>query len=216
MLRVRKRSIPTWRPSLMAMIMPLLPSKIWKRRRGTLATRPQSRAAFDTICETIIGVEMNSQDKGSDKFIDSMNTYLGIGTQMFLKPWLLNPIIVRLTSYHKEMTESAAYMTSFCNELINKKKKEYRERTKDLIPTKKHSDSFTKRDQPLLIDSIIEMIENNKCFFSKKEIIGEINYMIMAGLDTTATSLSFTMMLLGFHQDVQKKLLEEIDTVFWR
>nr|CAD7461920.1 unnamed protein product [Timema tahoe] len=49
-----------------------------------------TRAAFDSICETIIGVEMNSQDKGSDKFIDSMQTYLGIGTQMFLKPYLLN------------------------------------------------------------------------------------------------------------------------------
>nr|CAD7200274.1 unnamed protein product [Timema douglasi] len=157
---------------------------------------------------------MNSQDKGSDKFIDSMTTYLGIGTQMFSQPWLLNPTIVRLTSYHKVMTENAAYMTSFSNELINNKMKEYRERTKDPFPTKEHSDSFNKRDQPLLIDSIIEMIGNNECFFSKKEIIGEINNIIMAGMDTTANSLSLTMMLLGFHQDVQRKVQEELDAVF--
>nr|CAD7449177.1 unnamed protein product [Timema bartmani] len=36
----------------------------------------------------------------------------------------------------------------------------------------------------------------------------------MAGMETTATSLSFTMMLLGFHQDVQRKVQEELDAVF--
>nr|CAD7200659.1 unnamed protein product [Timema douglasi] len=61
---------------------------------------------------------------------------------------------------------------------------------------------------------MIPLIENNECSFSKKEVTGEINFMLWAEMDTTSTSLSFTMMLLGFHQDVQRKVLEELDAVF--
>nr|CAD7452397.1 unnamed protein product [Timema tahoe] len=112
------------------------------------------------------------------------------------------------------MTECTAYMNSFCNELITRKTKEYRERINQQVSTRVDSDSSPKKDVPSLIDSMIQTIEHNERPFSRKEIIGEINITIMAGMETTATSLSFTMMLLGFHQDVQRKVQEELDAVF--
>ncbi|CAG2064421.1 unnamed protein product [Timema podura] len=144
---------------------------------------------------------------------------------MFLKPWLLFPMVIRLTSYHDKLIASVDYMNSFGNELVTKKTKEYRERSEDTSETAGQSDVSTKEDHPSLIDSIIRSIETKRCYFSNDEVVGEINFMIWAGMDTTATSLSFTMMmfrgkycftmmLLGFHQDVQRKVLEELDAVF--
>nr|CAD7442940.1 unnamed protein product [Timema bartmani] len=100
------------------------------------------------------------------------------------------------------------------NKLFIKRTKEYRSRIDQKVSTRVDSDSSLKKDRPSLIDSMIQMIEHNERPFSRKEIIGEINWTIMAGLDTTSTSLSFTMMLLGFHQDVQRKVQEELDAVF--
>nr|CAD7415041.1 unnamed protein product [Timema cristinae] len=112
------------------------------------------------------------------------------------------------------MTECTNYVNSFGNELFIKKTKEYREKLNQQVSTRATSDSSPNKDRPSLIDSMIHMIENNECVLTKKEIIGEINWTIMAGMETTATSLSVTMMLLGFHQDVQSKVHEELDAVF--
>nr|CAD7615673.1 unnamed protein product [Timema genevievae] len=112
------------------------------------------------------------------------------------------------------MTDCTNYVNSFCNELFVKKTKEYRERINQKVSTRVGSDSSLKKDRPSLIDSMIQLIEKNECPLTRKEIIGEINWTIMAGMETTSTSLSFTMMLLGFHQDVQRKVQEELDAVF--
>nr|CAD7434684.1 unnamed protein product [Timema monikensis] len=103
---------------------------------------------------------------------------------------------------------------SFGNEIFIKKTKEYREKINQQVSTRVTSDSSPNKDRPSLINSMIHMIENNECVLTQKEIIGEINWTIIAGMETTAISLSFTMMLLGFHQDVQRKAQQELDALF--
>nr|CAD7576509.1 unnamed protein product [Timema californicum] len=161
-----------------------------------------------------MGVEMKSQEKGNDMFITSMDTFTTTLTKMFLKPWLLLPMAIRLTSYHDKLRAAVDYMNSFGNELVTRKTKEYRERNEGTSETTGQSEVSIKEEHPSLIDSIIQSIETKKCHFANDEVVGEINFMIWAGMDTTSTSLSFTMMLLGFHQDVQRKVLEELDAVF--
>nr|CAD7201301.1 unnamed protein product [Timema douglasi] len=172
-----------------------------------------NKFTFDSICENMMGFESNSQKKKHEEYIESLTTYLYIFTNMVMKPWLLIPILFRLTSNHKKMTKSRVFMNMFCDEIVSKKTKDYREQSKD-IKKEEHLESFTKINRPTLLESMIQLIENNECSFSKKEVTGEINFMLWAGMDTTSTSLSFTMMLLGFHQDVQRKVHEELDAVF--
>nr|CAD7406150.1 unnamed protein product [Timema cristinae] len=159
-----------------------------------------NKFTFDSICENMMGVKSNSQKKKHEEYIESLTTYLYIFTNMVMKPWLLIPILFRLTSKHKKMTKARVFMNMFCDEIVSKKTKDYREQSK-AIKKEEQLESFTKINRPTLLESMIQLIENNECSFSKKEITGEINFMLWAGMDTTSTSLSFTMMLLGFHQD---------------
>nr|CAD7601435.1 unnamed protein product [Timema genevievae] len=114
-----------------------------------------TKFAFDSICETVLGLEMKVSEKISEKYINSTDTATGILTQMFLKPWLLIPIVIRLTSYHKKMIECTNYLNSFSNELFIKRTKEYRERINQQVSTRVDSDNSAKKNRPSLIDSII-------------------------------------------------------------
>jgi cytochrome P450 family 4 subfamily V len=46
------------------------------------------------------------------------------------------------------------------------------------------------------------------------DIQEEVDTFMFEGHDTTATSLSWTIQLIGSHPDIQAKLREEIDLVF--
>lgn len=46
------------------------------------------------------------------------------------------------------------------------------------------------------------------------DIVGEVFTLLLAGNDTTATSLSFTILSLAMHPEVQDKLYAEINEVF--
>ncbi|KAM4812099.1 cytochrome P450 3A9-like [Urocitellus parryii] len=63
----------------------------------------------------------------------------------------------------------------------------------------------------LMIDSQISQDKESYKGLSDLEIAAQSGIFILAGYDTTSTSLSFIMYLLATHPDVQKKLQQEID-----
>ncbi|KOB69941.1 Uncharacterized protein OBRU01_16079, partial [Operophtera brumata] len=58
------------------------------------------------------------------------------------------------------------------------------------------------------IDKVLEIAQENEGFTSEK-IKHELNTLLSTRYDTTATSIIYCLMLLGYHQDVQDKLSRE-------
>lgn len=56
--------------------------------------------------------------------------------------------------------------------------------------------------------------DTNRGFLSDEELFGNFFMLNLAGHETTATTVSFALALLGSHQSVQKWVREEIDSVF--
>ncbi|KAH8033896.1 hypothetical protein HPB51_017346 [Rhipicephalus microplus] len=49
---------------------------------------------------------------------------------------------------------------------------------------------------------------------SEQDIIEEVNTFLFAGHETTAVGLTYLLYILGLHQDVQDKVVDEIYSIF--
>jgi cytochrome P450 len=56
--------------------------------------------------------------------------------------------------------------------------------------------------------------KQNPNLISLENILEEVETFMFAGHDTTSTTLSWTCQMIGSHPDVQKRLQDEIDSVF--
>lgn len=63
-------------------------------------------------------------------------------------------------------------------------------------------------------DIFIDQILKNKGLFTDREIWEHILTILVAGYETSATCLSHAMLLLAIFQDVQQKVVDEINEVF--
>lgn len=50
--------------------------------------------------------------------------------------------------------------------------------------------------------------------WSKKELMDETQTMIVGGIDTSATTMSFLALMLGLHQEIQENVYQEIYSIF--
>ncbi|KAG5674660.1 hypothetical protein PVAND_004613 [Polypedilum vanderplanki] len=63
------------------------------------------------------------------------------------------------------------------------------------------------------LDLLLESAENG-AVISEQEIKEQVDTIMFEGHDTTAAGSSFFLSLMGIHQDIQDKVIEEIDSIF--
>jgi len=57
-------------------------------------------------------------------------------------------------------------------------------------------------------------LKRNGCQMTDEEIRDEVNTIMFEGHDTTAAGSSFALCVLGYHQDIQARVHEELDAIF--
>lgn len=73
------------------------------------------------------------------------------------------------------------------------------------------SEEMYKKPQ-VLIDQLFELHFNGK--LDDKTIRDQVETIVIAGNETTALSLSYIILLLAMHEDIQDKVYEELHMVF--
>ncbi len=64
------------------------------------------------------------------------------------------------------------------------------------------------------LDLMIETAHYNKDCLTDEQIKDQVDTIMFEGHDTTAAGSSFTLCLLGIHQDIQRKVMDEINSIF--
>ncbi|KAI9589286.1 hypothetical protein GQX74_007455 [Glossina fuscipes] len=65
-----------------------------------------------------------------------------------------------------------------------------------------------------LLDAMMEMEKNPNITWTDKDIRDEVNTIMFEGHDTTAAGSSFALCMLGIHQDIQQRVVEEQEAIF--
>lgn len=71
------------------------------------------------------------------------------------------------------------------------------------------------QEEQLSLDSVQEEVDTFMFEVSSQSISSEWHvFNWLKGHDTTATALNFALFMLALHQDVQKRVCEEMQTIF--
>ncbi|XP_076696182.1 cytochrome P450 3A9-like [Callospermophilus lateralis] len=156
---------------------------------------------MDVIVSTSFGVNVNSLNNPQDPFVKKAKNVLGSDVlQTFLLIIMLFPFLRPVFQALNVGRFSKSVLDFFKNAVMMMKQKRLEDK-------EKHRIDFLQ----LMIDSQNSQDKEPYQGLSDLEIAAQSIIFILAGYDTTSTTLSFIMHVLATHPDVQKKLQQEID-----
>uniref|UniRef100_A0A182K4P1 Cytochrome P450 n=1 Tax=Anopheles christyi TaxID=43041 RepID=A0A182K4P1_9DIPT len=162
--------------------------------------------ALDSICATSMGVHINAQEDPNNEYAQGVKK---VSEYVFRRIFsVLNqfPALFVLYSYAREQGRIIKRLHDFTNSVIDKRRKQLeRENQSTTVDDySKHRDTF--------LDQLLKVKIQGKPL-STADIREEVDTFMFEGHDTTTSGISFTILQLAKHQNIQQKLYDEIDTV---
>ncbi|CAG4951218.1 unnamed protein product [Colias eurytheme] len=169
-----------------------------------------SLSTMETICQAGLGVSKISDNFVTDTYYKAFNRTLELIIIRGLNLFMHWGFIYRLTAAHKEMLECVSVLHKVSSTVIKEKKT-----ARKLKESANKDGARNEEDKPSIkafIDLMLEMSEKDPSF-TESQIIDEINTIILAGQETVATTLFYTLLVIGSRKDVQQNLYDEIKRV---
>ena len=132
-----------------------------------------------------------------------------------MQPWLWSESAFKWHPKYKKWLEALEVVHGFTNEMIENKK---RQRAHGIRPAKKSSDDdddevIGSKRRLAFLDLLLEVADEGR-ILSDSDIREEVDTIVFAGHDTTASSIFHTLCLLANHKDALKRVEEEIEDIF--
>ncbi|XP_061727340.1 cytochrome P450 4C1-like [Cydia pomonella] len=162
---------------------------------------------FDSVCETALNTEINTQ-KFSDHyfFLHAIDECTQLLAKRGFQPWLHPDVIYKRLPMYKRYNNHLQRIYTFLEENIQKKKEKI---TESGLKNFKNNNKLSH-----FIDVIIQSSGGLENGYSDMELREELMVFMIAGSDTSATLVSFTAVLLSRYPDVQEKVYQELQEVF--
>lgn len=179
---------------------------------------------LDTICETAMGVNINAQAHEQSEYVKALYQVGELALSRVIRPWLwFDFVFFKLTKEGRDFEKALKIMHKFSNRVILERKLEWQSQLENL--KEKHGNNLT-IDQ--LRSSEFFALGNKRLAFldlllhqhliertmSLEDVREEVDTFMFAGHDTTAMCISWTIYMLGLHEDIQQKCRQELDQVF--
>ncbi|XP_058979471.1 cytochrome P450 4e2-like [Musca domestica] len=161
---------------------------------------------LDIMCETAMGVPINAMDNPNSEFVKALDL---IAENCLLR--MFNPIKRNLDIYRffpecKRLYRALDVFKDFIYNIIEKRMK-MRLAENSQLDSAIPSDDSAKPRHAFLDTMLSATIEGRS--LTREEIYEEVSTFMFAGQDTTSSALSFAVLLLSRHLEVQKKVYEE-------
>ncbi|CAH2236846.1 jg12307 [Pararge aegeria aegeria] len=164
--------------------------------------------ALETTFFTVFGEDFNDKSFLSI-YQQKMDQMLNILVERFKKPWLHCDYIYRWSALRKQQDDCMKILLNISNTVLKKKKAVYLNNGKNQNIKKETNGPKFKAFIDLLLELAIE-----KDAFNDEEIREHVDTLMFGGHDTVASVLMYTILLVGSYSGVQKKILEELQSIF--
>lgn len=165
-----------------------------------------SVCTLNTICESAMGVSTNSETDKHNKYAKAAERVFQVVFHRMAKIWLHPEFIFKLTKLSRDMNEAIQYLHSVTNDVIRKKKE------LKAVGLSANEDTNKTHWKPFL-DLLMELSDDGKKF-TDEELREEVDTMMIAGNDTTASVNSFVMLMLASYPEIQEKTYQEIFEIY--
>ncbi|XP_048402526.1 cytochrome P450 4V2-like [Stegostoma tigrinum] len=171
--------------------------------------------ALDIICETAMDKKVYAQNNSDSEYVRAIYKMSDLIHRRQKMPWFWPDFMFNTFGDGKEHDETLKILHAFTEKVIVERSckmetsGECSSSNMDL-----ESESQSKKKRKTFLDLILSAVDEDGKKLSQQDVREEVDTFMFEGHDTTATSINWTLYLLGTHPDVQKKVHEELDDVF--
>ncbi|XP_058448074.1 cytochrome P450 4d2-like isoform X2 [Malaya genurostris] len=166
-------------------------------------------AALDIICETAMGTAINAQTDAESKYVKAVTELSYLLAGRFVKVWQRSDFLFNLSPDKRRQDKVIKVLHNFTANII-------RSRRQELIAHGEAGiigdDSIGSKKKMAFLDVLLQATVDGRPL-TDKEIQEEVDTFTFEGHDTTTIAISFTLLLLARHQDVQDKVYKEITEI---
>ncbi|GIY15071.1 cytochrome P450 4V2 [Caerostris darwini] len=209
----RKMLNPCFRYDVLKEYMPILneQSKILVKllkaettKDHTRIFRPLSLCSLDIICETVLGVYLGAQESETElEFIHATKWGMRYVVERAMNCFLWLDFIYYSTTNGKKFKKHTQTVGDFTRNLIRQEKQKYLRGDFNVLNSKRKSFMH------LLLEHHLQTKD-----LTEEDIAEELVTFMVAGHDTTAAAISWTLYLLGLNPAIQQKVHEELDWIY--
>nr|CAD7402599.1 unnamed protein product [Timema poppensis] len=169
---------------------------------------------LDIICETAMGISINAQDGGSADFVEATKVIADAIVCRSFKPWLQPEIIFRMSPTGRGHAKALEVLHGLTEKVIRTRKAEYltKHNSTQEDPSENENDIGAKKRRAFL-DMLLESVQDGN-MMSDADLREEVDTFMFEGHDTTASGVSFALSSLSMYQDIQEKVVEELNSIF--
>ncbi|KAF5293174.1 hypothetical protein FQR65_LT11019 [Abscondita terminalis] len=161
---------------------------------------------LSAICISAMGTEVNADNN----FFDSINNLFKLFLNRTTSPLKAIDLMYSLTSDYQLERQSLTVISKYINFVLSTRKKEIQKKP-TLIDLKIDDEGV--KQQTSLLDILLR--QQTTCNgFSNEEIGEEVLTFMVAGYETTTTTISFVLYNLAHHPEVQEKVIDELRWIF--
>ncbi|XP_026729859.1 cytochrome P450 4C1-like [Trichoplusia ni] len=171
-----------------------------------------SSYTLDSVCETTIGVKLNAQAESESPFLKAMAVVLHLICERIFHLWLQPDWMYKFFPQYKVHQKSLATLHNFTDEVIRKKREELRQEKESKTEVDFEYNLGAYKNKTFL-DLLIHM-SGGENGFTNLELREEVMTLTVAGTDTSAVAMGYTLKLLGKYPEIQEKLYQELYDVF--
>ncbi|GAB0089937.1 Cytochrome P450 [Sergentomyia squamirostris] len=181
------------------------------REEGGIVNLPAltSRHTLDTICETAMGVKLDSLEE-PDAYRNNIYNAGKLLIDRILQPWLTNEFLYKLSGYKKRLDKFLTPMHSFTRNIIAQRRCHFNVVGEDVASTSKDIYGIRKQRYAML-DTLLAAEKNNQ--IDVEGIREEVDTFTFEGHDTTASGLTMILFTLAQYPDVQERIYQEIKSM---
>ncbi|KOX69911.1 Cytochrome P450 4g15 [Melipona quadrifasciata] len=161
----------------------------------------------DILLDTVMGVRKTEKHKGGYDYAMAVMKLCEIIHRRTYNTFLRVDFLFKFSQYAKEQLNLLNVIHGLTSRVIKGRKEEI-----DDLDEIDENDVGEKKRLAFL-DLLLELSKNG-AKLSDEEVQEEVDTIMFEGHDTAAKSSSFTLCLLGIHQDVQERVYEELKGIF--
>ncbi|XP_063228515.1 cytochrome P450 4g15-like [Bacillus rossius redtenbacheri] len=175
--------------------------------------------ALEMLSETSLGVPMNIQGKSHQhSVVENFPKIAEVGAFTLLTPWMWFHLTHKFFPLYYKVIALVKPIRNYVTRLIKDKTESYISSRKHYVAPEASDIDINVSDIPKkrlgFLEHMVSTMVENPGLLSIEELQDQAMFVIAAGTDTTAYTLATTLMLLGLHQDVQRKVLQEQASIF--
>ncbi|CAG5035852.1 unnamed protein product [Parnassius apollo] len=171
-----------------------------------------STYTLDAVCETVMGIKINAQENPNAPFLKAMQNILNLVTERVFHLWLQPDWLYKFFPQYSKHQKYRKVMHDFTDEVIHNKREELKKERNYQTGVDDNYDLRNYKRQSFL-DLLIKLSGGEKGY-SDEELREEILTLSIAGTDTSAVAIGYTLKLLAKYPKVQDRVFQEIQELF--